>query len=159
MLFRSDPTLPAHNTNGAAGVNPTLAQKSQRNGIIKNFMSTKFNNESGVSSLNIAKEGTIQSSALIMSGPDFATSDTPRDFVSYVWKALDKTYPHIGTRLRIIGKAESLGNMSQTPVGSMTYLNVPGIDPTQTVSIGGGSAGISLVDPQTNIGYYFVISK
>jgi hypothetical protein len=153
-----DPTLPAVVSTGFAGVNQTLAQKSQRNGIIKNFMSSKFANENGVKSLTSAAGGTIQSSALVMHGPDFGTNDVPRDFVSYVWKKLDKSYPHIGTRVRIIGKVESLGDMSQSPVGAMTYFNVPGIDPTQNVSIGGGSAGISLVDPKTNIGYYFEIA-
>ena len=153
-----DPTLPASVSTGAAGVNQTLAQKSQRNGIIKNNMSSSFTNESGLSSLRSTAMGTIQSSALVMSGPDFALGDIPRNFVSYVWKKLDKAYPHIGTRVRIIGKVESLGDMSQSPVGSMSYYNVPGVDPTQSVSLGGGSAGISLVDPTTNIGYYFEIA-
>ena len=40
----------------------------------------------------------------------------------------------------------------------MTYYNVPGVDPTQPVSIGGGSGGICLVNPTTNNGYYFEIA-
>jgi hypothetical protein len=40
----------------------------------------------------------------------------------------------------------------------MTYFNVPGTDPTQTISIGGGSGGISIVNPATNNGYYFEIA-
>jgi hypothetical protein len=154
------PTLPAVDTSlqAAAGVSPDIAKKASRNGIIKNFLSSKFNNENGINNLNTVKDGTIQSSALVISGPDFAVTDIPRNFVSYVWKSIDKHYPHVGTRVRIIGKAESLGDMSQSPVGSMSYYNVPGVDPTQTVSIGGGSAGISLVDPNTNVGYYFEIA-
>jgi hypothetical protein len=152
------PTLPATVSTGAAGVNQTLAQKSERTGIIKNFMSSKFFNESGLKSLTSAAGGTIQSSALVINGPGFGTNDVPRNFISYVWKSLDKLYPHIGTRVRIIGKVEALGDMSQSPVGAMTYFNLPGSDPTQSVSIGGGSAGISLVDPKTNIGYYFEIA-
>ena len=150
--------IPSTTSSGAAGVNTALAQKSQRNGIIKNFFSSKYGTETGVSQLKNAIDGTIQSSALVISGPDFAITDTPRNFVSYVWKTLGKSYPHIGTRVRILGKIESLGDMSQSAVGGMSYFNVPGVDPTQSVSIGGGSAGISLVDPKTNIGYYFEIA-
>ena len=40
----------------------------------------------------------------------------------------------------------------------MTYFNVNGTDPTQNVSVGGGSAGISWVDPETNNGYFFEIA-
>lgn len=151
------PTLPETEI-GNAGVNKTLAEKLKRNGIIKNYMSSKYALETDTSSLKTTKDGTIQSSALVMSGPDFTTTDTPRDFVSYVWKSLSKNFPHIGTRVRILGKVESLKDMSQSPVGAMSYFNVPGIDPTTTVSVGGGSAGISLVDPKTNIGYYFEIA-
>ena len=151
------PTLPS-TENGAAGVNQPKAQKSQRNGIIKNFLSSGYSSETNVNLLKTATTGTVQSSALIINGPDFSTTEKPRNFVSYVWKPVDGAYKHFGTRIRIIGKVETLGDRSQSPVGSMTYFNVPGGDPTQTVSIGGGSGGISLVNPATNNGYYFEIA-
>ena len=152
-----DPTLP-NSEIGEAGLSKTLSEKSQRTGIIKNLMSSKYSTETNLSSLKTTKDGTVQASALVMTGPDFLSTDTPRNFLSYVWKPIEKRFPHIGTRVRILGRVESLGDMSQSPVGSMTYYNVPGIDPTTSVTIGGGSAGISLVNPATNVGYYFEIA-
>lgn len=143
---------------GAAGVNKIVAEKLQRNSIIRNFLSTKYGSEVAVESLKTTTSGTIQSSALVLTGPDFEPTATPRNFVSYVHKKLDGAYKHFGTRVRIIGKIEAAGDRSQTVVGGMTYFNVNGTDPTQNVSIGGGSAGISLVDPETNNGYYFEIA-
>jgi hypothetical protein len=93
-----------------------------------------------------------------MTGPDFETGVNQRNYVSYVHKKLDSAYKHFGTRLRIIGKVEAAGDRSQTVVGGMTYINLPSTDPTQKVSIGGGSAGINLVNPATNNGYYFEIA-
>ena len=143
---------------GAAGVDNLTAQRSQRNGIIRNFLSTRYSTETNVSSYKTAKAGTVQSSALVMTGPDFEAEKVPRDFVSYVHKKLDKAYKHFGTRLRIIGKIESAGDRSQTVVGGMTYFNINGTDPATNSSIGGGSGGISIVNPKTNVGYYFEIA-
>lgn len=151
------PTLPSTEL-GAAGINQPKAQKSQRNGIIKNFLSSGYGSETDVNLLKTVTTGTVQSSALIINGPDFTALERPRNFVSYVWKPLDGAYKHFGTRMRIIGKIETLGDRSQSPVGGMTYFNVAGADPTQTVSIGGGSGGIAVVDPTTNNGYYFEIT-
>jgi len=152
-----DPEIPATEL-GAAGVSTTRAQKSSRNGVIKNFLSSTYSTETDVSNLKSTTSGTIQSSAFILNGPDIPTTDNPRDFVTYVYKPLDKSYKHFGTRVRIIGRVEAQGDRSQSPVGGMTYFNVTGDDPTKTISIGGGSAGISLVDPATNNGYYFEIA-
>jgi hypothetical protein len=150
-------TLPS-TTSGAAGLNQPKAQKSKRNGITKNFISSGYSTETDVGLLKTTKTGTVQSSAFIINGPDFEQTEKPIDFITYVHKPITGAYKHFGTRMRIIGKIESSGDRSQTPVGSMTYFNVPSIDPTQTVSIGGGSGGISLVNPITNNGYYFEIS-
>ncbi len=159
LLFTTDfnPSLPTTEL-GEAGVAKTTAEKTQRNGIIRNFLSSKYSTETDVSSLKTTKAATIQSSALVMNGPSFAPASTPRDHISYVHKKLNKAYKHFGTRLRIIGKVEAAGNRSQSIVGGMTYLNIAGTDPTQTISVGGGSAGINLVNPLTNNGYYFEIA-
>jgi hypothetical protein len=149
-------TLP-ETTIGAAGVNKTIAEKLQRTSIIRNFLSTKHSSETVKESLKTTTSGTIQSSALVLTGPDFSPTATPRNFVSYVHKKLDGAYKHFGTRVRIIGKIEAAGNRSQTVVGGMTYFNV-NADPTETVSLGGGSAGVSWVNPETNNGYYFEIA-
>jgi hypothetical protein len=145
-------------TIGAAGLAKEVAIKSQRNGIIRNFLSSKYSTETDVSSLKTTQAATMQSSALVMTGPDFASETNPRNHVSYVYKKLNKAYKHFGTRVRIIGKVEAAGNRSQTVVGGMTYFNVSNTDQTKNVSVGGGSAGINLVNPETNNGYYFEIA-
>jgi hypothetical protein len=162
LLYNIDPTAgrvppPTLNT-GPAGVDKVTAEKSQRNGIIKNFLSSGFSNETDVTKLKTTQAATIQSSALVMTGPDFVAEATPRNFLSYVYKKLDRAYKHFGTRVRIIGKVESSPSRSQSVVGGMTYFSVTSTNPADTVAIGGGSAGINLVNPETNIGYYFEIA-
>ncbi len=143
---------------GAAGINNTLAKKSSRNGIIKNFMASNYFTETEINSLQSTQTGTIQSSAFVMSGPSFESGDTPIDFISYIYKPLDSSYKHFGTRIRIIGSAENSENRLQTPVGSSTYYQVPANQPDQTSNIGGGSGGIGvMINPETNNGYYFEI--
>jgi hypothetical protein len=153
-----DISLPA-TTIGAAGVNNSKAQQTSRGGTIKNFMSSSYTTETSVNSTISPKTGTIQSSALVMNGPTFETTETPIDLVSYVYKELDNSYKHFGTRMRIIGKIENNERRSQTPNGSTTYYQVAGVQPDQNVSIGGGSGGLAvLLNPTTNNGYYFEIA-
>jgi len=143
---------------GAAGVDNVLARQTTRNGIIKNFMSTNYLTETQVNNLKSTETGTIQSSALVMNGPSFRTTDTPLNFVSYVYKSLDNAYRHFGTRVRIIGKVENNTSRTQTPIGSTTYYQASGTQPDQNVNIGGGSGGLAvLLNPETNNGYYFEI--
>jgi hypothetical protein len=145
-------------TLGAAGVSNVLAKQTTRNGVIKNFMATNYLTETSVNNLKSTEAGTIQSSALIMNGPSFKTTETPLNFISYVYKNLDNAYKHFGTRLRIVGKIENNTTRTQTPIGSTTYFQTPGTQPDQNVNIGGGSGGIAvLLNPETNNGYYFEI--
>jgi hypothetical protein len=153
-----DISLPA-TTTGAAGVNNSKAQQTSRGGTIKNFMSSSYSTETPVNSTISPKTGTIQSSALVMNGPTFETTETPIDLVSYVYKELDNSYKHFGTRMRIIGKIENNERRSQTPNGSTTYYQVAGVQPDQDVNISGGSGGLAvLLNPTTNNGYYFEIA-
>ena len=152
---RSTPTT---TTVGSAGLNKTIAEKTQRNGIIKNFLSSGFKNETDIVKLKTTETATIQSSALVMTGPDFEQGSSPRNFVSYVHKKLDGAYKHFGTRVRVVGKVEAQAPRSQSVVGGMTYFSVNSDNPADTVAIGGGSAGINLINPETNIGYYFEIA-
>ena len=147
------------NTNiGAAGVNNTLAKQTTRNGIIKNFMSSKYLTETDVNSLKSTQTGTIQSSAFVMNGPSFKTTDVPLNFVSYQYKQLDNAYKTFGARMRIIGKIENNETRGQTPIGSVSYYQVNGAQTNQNVSIGGGSGGLAIMlNPETNNGYYFEI--
>jgi len=152
-----DPTVPS-TTTGAAGVSNDLAKQTTRNGIIKNFMSTTYLTETAVNDLKSTQAGTMQSSALVMNGPSFKTTETPLNFVSYVYKNLDDAYRLFGTRLRIIGKIENNENRAQTPIGSTSYYQVTGALPNQNINIGGGSGGLAvLLNPETNNGYYFEI--
>lgn len=152
-----DVTYPA-TTAGAAGVDNALARQTTRNGVIKNFMANNYLTETQVNNLKSTETGTIQSSALIMNGPSFRTTDVPLNFVSYVYKALDNAYKHFGTRMRIVGKIENNTSRTQTPIGSTTYYQASGTQPDQNVNIGGGSGGLAvLLNPETNNGYYFEI--
>ena len=141
-------------TTGAAGVSNDLAKQTTRNGIIRNFMAMNQKTETEVNIYTATRTGTIQSSALVMNGPAFKTSEVPLDFISYVYKPLDNAYKHFGTRLRVIGKVENNEVRGQTPAGSSSYYQVTG----QNVSIGGGSGGLAvMLNPATNNGYYFEI--
>ena len=159
LIFNTniDKTFPT-TIAGPAGLRKSTAEKTQRNSIIRNFLSSKYSTETEVGSLKTAASATIQASALIMTGPDFAPGEVSRNFVSYVHKKLDRAYKHYGTRLRIIGKIEATSDRAQTVIGGMTYFNVSTYDPSKTISVGGGSAGINIVNPLTNNGYYFEIA-
>jgi hypothetical protein len=163
---------------GPAGVNNTLAEKTTRNGIIKNFFSNAFPRESEIPRLLSTQSGTTQASALVMNGPAFATTERPVDFISYVYKPLTDKFKHFGTRMRIVGKIENSIVRGQTPIGSTTYYTATGgtdiaevedsegnvyrlssNTPDQSINIGGASGGLAvMVNPQTNVGYYFEIA-
>ncbi len=150
-------TLPA-TTVAAAGVSNAVAKQSTRNSIIKNFMATSYLSETEVNNLPSTQTGTIQSSALVFNGPSFKTTETPLNFVSYVYKNLNNAYKHFGTRLRIVGKIENNTTRTQSPNGSVTYYQLSGNQPDQNINIGGGSGGLAfLLNPETNNGYYFEI--
>ena len=142
--------------DGPAGINNTLAQKTTRNGIIKNFFASNYIEDSAVRSMLSTQSGTLQSSALVMTGPSFTSTEKPRDFVSYVYKKLDNRFTHFGTRMRIIGKIETDSTRGQTPVGSSAYYVIPGTSPEKDISIIGGSGGLAvMINPERNCGYYF----
>jgi hypothetical protein len=158
-LFTTNPSPTTPSTVvGAAGVDNALAKKTTRNSIIRNFMALNGKTETEVNSFTQTRTGTIQSSALIMNGPSFTTTESPLDFISYVYKPLNNAYKHFGTRMRIIGKIENNQTRGQTPTGSSSYYQVTGSLTDQNVSIGGGSGGLGvMLNPETNNGYYFEI--
>jgi hypothetical protein len=144
---------------GAAGINNAKARLSVRSGTIKNFMASSHITETSVNNTVSTESATVQSSALVINGPTFTSTETPINFVSYVHKQLDNAYKHFGTRIRIIGKIENDELRGQTPTGSVTYYQVPGSKPNQNVTIGGGSGGLAvMLNPETNNGYYFEIA-
>jgi len=158
-LFTTNPNPTTPTTVvGAAGIENARAKQTTRNSIIRNFMSVSGKTETEVNSFTQTRTGTIQSSALVMNGPTFTTTETPIDFMSYVYKPLDNAYKHFGTRMRIIGKIENSQTRGQTPTGSSSYYQVTGSLTDQNVSIGGGSGGLGvMLNPETNNGYYFEI--
>jgi hypothetical protein len=146
-------------SEGIAGERKTIARGTQRHGLIRNFLSSSFNSETNLSKPKTKETGVIQSSALVMTGPSFAPELNAIDYVSYVHKNLDGAYKHFGTRVRIIGKVESAGDTIQSVIGGMSYYTTDSsLNPTDKITVGGGSAGINIVNPQTNIGYYFEIA-
>jgi hypothetical protein len=143
-----------------AGSANQVASRSTRTGFIKNFQSTSFVTENE-SNRNLADQSaTVQSSALVFSGGTFLSTETPLDYVSYVYKPLDtNSYKHFGTRVRIIGKIENDENRLQTPVGVYSYYQESEVSPEKSATVGGASAGLAvMVDPETNTGYYFEIA-
>jgi hypothetical protein len=61
--------------------------------------------------------------------------------------------------MRIVGKIENTLEIGQTPNGSSTYFVVQGSTPDKNINISGGSGGLSfMVNPTTNVGYYFEIA-
>lgn len=149
----------------AAGVSNDTAGRTLRNGIIKNFISSNYISESDVGRMYSTQSGTVQSSAFVFSGGVFSSLETPTDYISYVYKPLGSSenlgnkYNHFGTRMRIVGKSETDLVRSQTPTGVSSYYTVTGSTPDKNLSIGGASGGLAvMVNPETNIGYYFEIA-
>lgn len=158
-------TVPAVTDTGPAGKvtnsgvsSDSIARSSSRTGLIKNFLSTTLTGE--ITTATQQQPGSIQSSALSLTGPNFTTKEKPRDFISYVYKSLEnKKYKHFGTRMRIIGKIENNPDRGQTSNGSSTYVVINGSTPDKNINISGGSAGIAvMLNPLSNIGYYFEIA-
>lgn len=137
------------------------SQSSTRNGIIKNFRADKYYTEEEVNYFSTARVGTIQSSALVFTGPTLDQDIPTESFVSYVKKDLPDYFTHFGTRIRIVGRVESSNQKSQTPYGAFPIydrrsLNVD--DPSKNIRILGGAGGLAFnINPETNNGYYFEI--
>ena len=145
-------------SRGAAGVSNATATESVRTGVIKNFLTYDPQKEGSANQAAIAP-GTIQSSAFVMTGPAFSTTEKPIDFVSYVHKPLPSKFTHFGTRMRIVGKLENSDDKTQSPLGAYTaYLGEPK-KASQNVIISGASGGLAvLLNPETNNGYYFELA-
>lgn len=134
---------------GLAGEANSVGRNTFRNGIIKNFQSTSYEKESDVNRLYSTQSGTTQSSAFIMTGGYYASTENPIEHVSYVYKKLNDSYKHFGTRMRLIGRIENDEETIQSPYGSSPYYS----------NVGGSSGGLSvLLNPETNNGYYFEIA-
>lgn len=135
---------------GTAGVADSVVVTASRNGIIKNALGGTSKSEKDINALKSTEIGTVQSSALVFNGPTFTSDLTASDYISYVPKALNNSYSHFGTRLRLVGRYEDGKTKIQTPTGSMGYYD--------NGKIGGASGGLAvLLNSQNNNGYYFEI--
>lgn len=154
----NDVDIPATNVE-AAGVDDSIASKTTCNGVIRNFLSSSYISESDINNLRSTSTGTVQSSALIMNGPAFTTTQKPLDYISYIHKPLDSHYRHFGTRMRIIGKIENGKEKSQTAIGATTYYSSTETSTSSTINVSGSSGGLAvMLNPKTNVGYYFEIA-
>jgi len=162
-------------TTASVGVRKDLALLSTRNGIIKNFLRASYPKDKEIKTLSSTTSGTVQSSALVFTGPRFSGSAAlvddidpaekiivkPIDFISYVYKPLDAAFRHFGTRMRIIGKYNTDQDKVQTANSgstSTTYYTVPPSEASEKANIDGGSGGIAIgLNPATNHGYFFEI--
>lgn len=179
-------TYPSNLTNSDAGKTKTisetyidansLSEKTGRTGIIKNFMTDKYFTETEIKYKKTTEPGTVQSSALVMVGPEIPSVLSSQNFVSYVYKdffdqnGASIPYKHYGTRMRIVGKIESGTSKSQTAIGgfpiytggvtegNITSSSADASNNSDETIISGGSGGIGInVDKQKNTGYYFEI--
>ncbi len=148
----------AGKTISSGASSDALARTATRTGLLRNFLSTSLTGEITTETQQIP--GSVQASALSLTGPNFTTKDKPRDFISYVHKPLtDKKYKHFGTRIRLVGKIENNSDRGQTANGAASYYVINGSTPDKNVTISGGSGGIAvMLNPTTNVGYYFEIA-
>lgn len=136
-----------------------VAQRSFRNGIIKNFLSNTYIPESEISRKYVTENGVVQSSAFVMTGGNFTSSENQLDYVSYVYKEMNDSYKHFGTRMRIVGRVENNSDRPQSPIGSTGYYIVSEKMPNENITISGASGGLGiLINEKNNAGYYFEIA-
>jgi hypothetical protein len=151
-------TEPATGTSGMAGTLGSSSYRNSvlRNGIIKNFLSSEFTDESNIGRVSKTKNGTIQSSALIMSGPEAAN---PLGLISYSYKELSNNFKHFGTRFRISGSIDKNLDSSQSPFGAMNMYEANVEDPNSIPTVAGASGGLAvLLNSENNNGYFFELA-
>jgi hypothetical protein len=154
--------------SGVPGIGGTdasrIAKETVRNGIIKNFLSSSYHTEDDLNAMKTTQPGTVQSSALVMTGststPGFAK---PQDFISYIKRDLSKTEVQnprmFGARMRIIGRMDNNSSKTQTPYGAnpVATITSTNADDAKVVSCSSGGIGFGL-DPTTNSGYFLEIA-
>jgi hypothetical protein len=135
--------------------------KSEISGKVVNPFRNTVRSESNSSTI-VQTEGTVQSSAMVFSGPKTFTpqptgleSTSSRDVVTYVYKEFDRDYMHVGTRMRIIGS--KVDDTNQNPQNATTYFNTTNTL-NQSSELTAASGGIAyMLDKNNNSGYYFEI--
>ncbi len=163
-----DPNLKAGTKTSTSGNkdSSTLAKGVSITGVIKNFLSSEnVTNSVGVNKSANVPTGSVQASALVMSGPSFNDVNDPEsiDFISYTYKDLSKdqaNYKYFGTRVRIVGRYEY--GQDQSGIGEDTWYSSTKTSASGNItknSVKASSGGIAvLLNPETNNGYYFEIA-
>lgn len=165
---------------------PDIAKQSKRSGMVKNYIANFYDVELDSQSSDTINNDMIQSSALVIEGPDMSTEDAPEGFITYVSKTLTSSaqqtddtetksyklddslaegtstntlYKHFGTRMRIIGELKDNTDLYQSASGATAYYDSEASGPTSEGIITGGGGGIAcMLNKETNIGYYFEIA-
>ena len=138
-----------------SGTSSTIkAHASERSSIIKNLYADTYQVEKENARFNTTRRGTVQASALVFEGG----ADGFVDDISYILKDFGDSAPyrHYGTRMRVIGEISSNSNTKQKAVGGQEYVSLQPENPSEAVTLVGGSGGIGImVDPEENSGYFF----
>jgi hypothetical protein len=124
---------------------------------IKNYLGeAKYNVKTGKYDLF---NDTIQSSALVFTGPSFSSDNSSAAAVNVIKKDLTTSgnkYDTFGTRLRVIGTTVS-GTSSQNPNGNFDMYSVQDSSKKETV-LGGSSGGICIYTNADGEGYYLEVA-
>jgi len=148
--------LPPDTTNGAAGIDNSVYKNSSVSGVVKNILASQPTEELPRASRYPA---TVQSSALVFKGNINDTTESTKNFISYIYKPMEGRFRHFGARMRIVGKIENNEFRGQTADGSATYFSSENTVIGRSPVISGGSGGIAvMLNPSTNAGYYFEIA-
>ena len=162
-----------------------ISKQSKRSGTIKNYIANFYDVELDSESSATINNDMIQSSALVIDGPDMSTEDSPEGFITYVPRTLksepvayrlnDKVYfkdgvrqvgvntntlfKHFGTRMRIVGEVKDTVDLYQAASGATAYYDSESSGPTSEGLITGGGGGLAcLLNKKTNSGYYFELA-
>lgn len=161
-LFNSSKTPPS-TTASVSGTqfntqhtSKTIAKRSKRVGKIRNFLSGSYFEEDDPNSAQAKATATVQSSALVFSGPPLASSENAKDLLSYVYRGNLKTETdgkpnHFGTRVRLIGQ-RSEESSQQIPTGAYPVAQ------KDDTKVSANSAGIAIMSSIENVGYFFEIA-
>jgi hypothetical protein len=161
LLFSTTPTEsikypPLLTTTAGVRSDTDAKDNAVVSGKIAKMLRRTVRAEDNSSTINQLDAGTVQSSALVLSGSRTSSqASTPRDLITYLYKSFPTNdFKHVGTRMRIIGK--KVDETNQIPDNSTTYFttDING----EASSISGGSGGLGfMVDNVTKSGYYFEI--
>jgi hypothetical protein len=151
------------NPNDLETAAQTIAKETIRTGIIKNMLSSAYYSEDTLNSLKSTQTGTVQSSALIMTGSTAKpTYGRPQNLISYIKKDLTNEVINpklFGCRLRIIGRLDNSDFSVQSPYGSNPITTITTANSNENKTIYASSGGISFMFDETRSrGYFFEIA-